>query len=129
MSSDNKMSNVNSSDNSYIGKVLKNGLSIDGLKYIAISAMLIDHIGNAFVEEQTLLANIMYMVGRITGPIMFFAAVEGYHKTKNLKKYMLRLFAFALISYLPYIFAFRSSFNALRLNVLFTILIGLLSVY
>ena len=89
MSSDNKMSNVNSSDNSYIGKILKDGLSIDGLKYIAIIAMLIDHIGNAFVEEQTLLANIMYMIGRITGPIMFFAAVEGYHKTKNLKKYML----------------------------------------
>ncbi len=60
---------------------------------------------------------------------MFFAAVEGYHKTKNLRKYMLRLFTFALISYLPYIFAFGSSFNALRLNELFTILIGLLAVY
>lgn len=129
MSSDNKISNVNSSDNSYIGKIFKNGLSIDGLKYIAIVAMLIDHIGNAFVEESILLANIMYMIGRITGPIMFFAAVEGYHKTKNLRKYMLRLFTFALISYLPYIFAFGSSFNALRLNVLFTILIGLLAVY
>lgn len=42
---------------------------------------------------------------------------------------MLRLFTFALISYLPYIFAFGSSFNALRLNELFTILIGLLAVY
>lgn len=128
MSSDDKMSNINSSDNSYIGKILKNGLSIDALKYIAIIAMLIDHIGNAFVEEPAFLANIMYMIGRITGPVMFFAAVEGYHKTKNLRKYMLRLFTFALISYLPYIFAFRSSFNALRLNVLFTILIGVLAV-
>ena len=91
--------------------------------------MLIDHIGNAFVEEPVLLVNIMYMIGGITGPIMFFAAVEGYHKTKNLSKYMLRLLAFALISYFPYIFAFRNSFSILRLNVLFTILIGILAVY
>ena len=49
MRSDNKISNVNSNDNSYIRKILKNGLSINALKYIAIIAMLIDHIGNAFV--------------------------------------------------------------------------------
>ena len=109
----------------------KTGLSISALKYIAITAMLIDHIAFAFLDdgEHIILYTIMDLIGRITGPIMFFAAVEGYHHTKNLKKYLLRLFAFALISYLPFMYAWSDHFNPLRLNVIFTIFLGLLAVH
>lgn len=104
-------------------------LSIDTIKYIAITAMLIDHIATAFVSENTTLYNVMDLIGRITGPIMFFAAVEGYHHTRNLKKYMMRLFIFALISYLPFMYAFKDTFNPLRLNIIFNILFGLMAIY
>ena len=104
-------------------------LSIDELKYIAIIAMLIDHVGNAFINDSSQLYHIMSLVGRITGPIMFFAAVEGYHHTKSLKKYIIRLLVFALVSYLPFMYVFRDNFNALRLNVIFTILIGVLAIH
>ena len=109
----------------------KAGLSISALKYIAIAAMLIDHIAFAFLDdgEHIILYTIMDLIGRITGPIMFFAAAEGYHHTKDLKKYLSRLFAFALISYLPFMYAWSDHFNPLRLNVIFTIFLGLLAVH
>lgn len=106
--------------------MLKRRLSVDTLKYIAIIAMGIDHVALAFVDNRSVWYVLMRAIGRITGPVMFFCAVEGYHHTKNLRKYLMRLFAFALISYLPYMFAFHDSFDFLRLNVMFTILIGLL---
>ena len=109
---------------------IKTGLSISALKYIAIAAMLIDHIALAFLDdgEHVFLYTVMDLIGRITGPIMFFAAVEGYHHTKNLKKYLLRLLLFALISDLPFMYAWSDHFNPLRLNVIFTILFGVLAV-
>ena len=110
-------------------KVLKNGLSIDVLKYISIIAMLIDHIANAFINDTTHLYIIMSLIGKVTGPIMFFAAVEAYHHTRNLKKYIIRLFVFAIISYLPFMYAFSNRFNILRLNIIFTILFGILAIH
>lgn len=106
------------------------GLSIDKLKYIAIIAMLIDHVGNAFVYESAPnLYFVMTLIGRITGPVMFFSAVEGYHHTKNFEKYVLRLLIFALVSYFPYMYAFNDDFNILRLNVIFTILFGVVAIH
>ncbi len=110
-------------------EVSKKGLTLNALKYIAIIAMLIDHFAIAFIDDNTLLYVVMRMIGRTTAPIMFFAAVEGYHHTKNFKKYLMRLFIFALISYLPFVFAFSNQFEPLRLNVIFTILLGVLAIY
>lgn len=91
--------------------------------------MLIDHIANAFIEEPSHLYSIMTLIGRITGPVMFFSAVEGYHHTKDFKKYISRLFIFAAISYLPFMYAWNDTFNILRLNVIFTILLGVLAIH
>ena len=49
---------------------------------------------------------ILHVIGRLTAPIMFFFICEGYHYTKNLKKYITRLFIFAIISHFAYCFAF-----------------------
>ncbi len=110
-------------------EISKKGLTLNTLKYIAIIAMLIDHLAIAFIDDNTILYVAMRMIGRTTAPIMFFAVVEGYHHTKNLKKYLMRLFIFALISYLPFIFAFSTEFEPLKLNVIFTILFGVLAIY
>ena len=67
------------------------------LKIIAIAAMLIDHIGSAIDN------NTMRIIGRLAFPIFAFQLAVGYSKTKNIKKYLIRLFIFAIISFVPYL--------------------------
>lgn len=102
------------------------------MKYIAIVAMVIDHVAVAFVPYETILAIVLHSIGKITGPIMFFSAVEGYHHTRNINKYMARLAIFALISWFPFVY-FRyggilADINYLRPNVIYTILAGVLAI-
>ena len=80
------------------------GLSGTSIKFIAIIAMLIDHIAWAFVPTYSVFGQIMHVIGRITASIMCFFIAEGYYYTKNVKKYVLRLAIFALISHVPFIF-------------------------
>ena len=115
------------------------GLSLNALKYIAIIAMFIDHFAYVFLSAQaydstepvTLYA-LMRMFGRTTAPIMFFSAVEAYHHTKNLRRYLLRLAVFALISYFPFIYmaneGHMEGMDFSRLNVIVTIFLGVVAV-
>lgn len=108
------------------------GLTLNSLKYLAIVAMTIDHIAYAFVPDGTLLAIVMHFIGRITGPVMFFAAVEGYHHTRNIWKYLRRLAVFAAISWVPFLY-FKyggdlSGAALMRPNVIYTILLGVLAI-
>lgn len=82
----------------------KRRLSANTLKYISIAAMLIDHIAWCFVDTYSVLGQIMHVIGRLTAPIMCYFIAEGYYYTKNVKKYLLRLGLFALISWVPFIF-------------------------
>lgn len=82
----------------------KRGLSANTLKYIAIAAMLIDHIAWCFVDTYSVLGQIMHVIGRLTAPIMCYFIAEGYYYTRNVKKYLLRLGLFALISWAPFTF-------------------------
>lgn len=108
------------------------GLSLNSLKYIAILAMTIDHIAFAFVPGGTAPAILMHIIGRITGPVMFFSAVEGYHHTRSVRKYLFRLAAFAVISWLPFLY-FRyggslADSSLMRPNVIYTIFLGVLGI-
>ena len=78
------------------------------LKLIAIVAMTIDHIADLFYPglPNNVISNILHVIGRLTAPIMFFFICEGFFYTKDLKKYITRLFIFALISHFAYCFAF-----------------------
>jgi len=62
-----------------------------------------------------------YITG-VTFPIMAFFVVEGFRRTRNIKRYMFRLLIFAVIAQVPYMLAF----GVLQLNIVFTILLGLL---
>lgn len=107
-------------------------MSISSLKYIAAIAMLIDHIAWAFVPGTSLLGIVMHFIGRITAPIMFFAAVEGYHHTGNINRYMARLAVFALISWFPFIYFYYggrlTNVGYLTGNVIYTILLGVAAI-
>ncbi|MDF2886393.1 MAG: hypothetical protein K0R23_778 [Lacrimispora sp.] len=126
----------------------RKGISGNTLKIIAVITMLIDHIGVAVIENgilkyqdpslmQAILATpegakwstidfILRTIGRISFPIFCFLLVEGFLHTKDVKKYGIRLLAFALISEIPFDLAiFNSWFHPGYQNVFFTLFIGL----
>lgn len=88
-----------------IKKIALNG---NQLKLIAIIAMTIDHLADVFYPgfPAQPLPVAMHLIGRLTAPIMWFFVSEGFYYTKNVKKYMLRMFIFAVISHFAYCFAF-----------------------
>ncbi|RVU54373.1 TraX family protein [Anaerosphaera multitolerans] len=113
--------------------VEKRGLTNYQLKLIAIIAMTIDHCATAFIPYEHWLGIVMHFVGRITGPVMFYMAVEGYHRTSNLKRYIMRLGIFAVVSYFPFML-FRAygnigNINFFDLNVIYTICLGVMAIH
>lgn len=119
----------------------KNGLSGSSLKIIAIVIMLIDHIAAGIIIPYTyviqdkatfdILINIYYAmrcIGRIAFPIFCFLLVEGFVHTKNVKKYILSLGLFALISEIPFDLNFSNTIFSLEYqNVFFTLFVALIA--
>lgn len=96
------------------------------LKLFACIFMLIDHIGAVLFPQYIFLR----VIGRLAFPLFAYLIATGYKHTKNLKKYFIRLFCFALISQLPFEFAFNEHFSSeLNLNIFFTLFLGLAAIY
>ena len=74
------------------------GITSFGLHVLAMAFMLLDHLWATILTGQQWMTN----VGRLAFPIFAFMIAEGYFRTKDIKKYMGRLFAFALISEIPF---------------------------
>lgn len=136
-----------------MGKGGKRGISGSTFKIIAVITMLIDHIAAVILERQIIAEGFrtldrtstqavndwlaahgalywgcvaMRMIGRLGFPIFCFLLVEGFQRTGNVKKYALRLGAFALISEIPFNLAVTGKcFCFDYQNVFFTLLIGL----
>ena len=119
------------------------GISGSTLKLIAIVTMLIDHAGATVIravlkhpaitdipKNRELWSQIYQLsrdIGRLAFPIFCFLLVEGFLHTHNLKKYVSRLFLFALISEIPFDLALKGNwYYPQKQNVYFTLLIGLL---
>ncbi len=101
----------------------KKGISCDALKCIAMLTMALNHIAHICVIPGTWLSVTMIGVGYFTGPLMCWLIVDGYHHTRSLKKYALRLFIFALISQIPYSLALSSKIISFtEYNMMFTLL-------
>ncbi len=115
------------------------------LKLFAIIAMVIDHFGASYIEEgifsisETLtsrqldwwiaLDGWLRVFGRITFPVMAFFIVEGMFKTRDVKKYAIRLGIFALVSEIPFDLATENMlFDMQHQNIFFTLLIGLVAI-
>lgn len=96
-------------------------LSRNALKYIAVAAMLIDHIGMFFVPVSTPSGCMMRVIGRLTAPIMCMFLAEGYIYTSSKAKYGLRLFIFAVISQFAYAFAHGFGILTADFNMIFTL--------
>lgn len=97
------------------------------LKILAITMMLIDHIGWAFFPQQ----KIFMVIGRLAFPIFAFFIAEGFNRTRNVKRYMFRLFIIAVVSQSPFLLFGRGVFGAVftGLNTVFNLLMGLVAIY
>jgi hypothetical protein len=110
------------------------GLSTNALKIWAVIAMACDHIpylAEAWQADYYAAPWVfMHAFGRLTAPIFFYLLVVGYGRTRDANRYTLRLLVFASITYLPYVWYFRgappNAQNFLHLDVIFTMLVGLL---
>lgn len=124
----------------------KKGLTGFHLKMIALITMAIDHTA-AVADVHMMLGGTfpfltdafytyhmyygwMRVIGRMAFPIYCFLLVEGFHYTRDRRKYALHLLLFAVISEIPFDLAFAVrlvdwSYN----NVMWTLLLGLLMMW
>ena len=100
------------------------------LKYIAIFAMVFDHIAVFLLNNDTVCYGTCRTIGRLAAPIMCFFIAEGFYYTRSRRKYGTRLGLFALISQPAYTFANCRTLVTLKLisdwNVIFALFVGFL---
>ena len=73
-------------------------LSLSGfqLKYIALIAMVFDHI-HYFFDYTGKIPIWFAMIGRLAAPLFLFSVIEGFIHTRNRKKYFLKIYALAIL--------------------------------
>lgn len=80
-------------------QIKKYGIFVNTLKIIAVIAMLVDHIAFYFnwcLPNSTV--SVMRAFGRIAMPLFVYILVQGFFKTKNFKKYVMRVGICAVIT-------------------------------
>ena len=96
------------------------------IKIIAIISMLFDHTNDVFIGH----LSVLNLIGRIAFPLFSFQLVVGYTYTHNIKKYISRMFIFALISQIPYsLFIHIYTGTYFELNIFFTLATSLICMY
>jgi hypothetical protein len=91
-----------------------------GIKLLAVVLMVADHVGKLLFPQLL----VLQLLGRLSFPLFAWLLGMGERYTKNFNAYIYRLLALAIISQPAYSLAFSS----VRLNIFFTLLIGLLTI-
>ena len=106
----------------------RTGITSFVLHIIAMILMLCDHLWGTFLTKY----DILTCIGRMSFPLFASMLVEGFRHTSNRKKYVSRLFVFAVISEIPFNLMMASRLiNPFHQNVLWSFLLGivLMSIY
>jgi len=90
------------------------------IKIIAITTMLIDHMGAMLFPE----AFWMRMIGRLAFPLFAWMIAQGFRYTRSRRHYLIRLLVFAVICEVPFQLAFPGHGS----NVLWTLALGLTTI-
>lgn len=95
------------------------------LKIIALIFMTIDHVG-VFLPSSPLQFTFR-VLGKIALPIFIYTTLEGCKKTKDIKKYMLRLGVMSIFMYIAIVIAqlvlyFNNGYLLVFQNIFFTLL-------
>jgi len=137
-----------------------NLMSSKQLKILALSSMFFDHFVRIFPLSDSIypLANwcilhsmealgtwlmtsfphILIYFGRLAAPIFMFCLVQGFLYTKDIRKYILRVFITAILAQIPYIaldmaenrlYGIQGNWTEVSMNILFTLSLGLLSLW
>ncbi len=111
--------------NSPLIKIPFGGLTSNMLRILATLFMLSDHLWASVVPGNRWMTDL----GRLAFPIYAFMIAEGFVHTSNPKKYLKRLFIFAVISEIPFDLFYSSEIvDPFNQNVLFTFVWGLLAI-
>jgi hypothetical protein len=98
-------------------------LSSAALHIIAMLSMLIDHTMKTVIESDSGI----FVLGRLAFPLFAFMVAEGYFRTQNYRRYVLRMAVFAVLSEIPYDWMkSQMLFDRYDQNVLWTFLLALL---
>lgn len=117
-------------------------VSQEGLKLIATLAMLLDHIGAVLVYSLYMAARaagdvhtvnavvplyqMLRIIGRIAFPIYCFLLVEGYHYTRDKKKYLIRLVICMILAEIPFDLTSSGAIDWKDNSVMLTLVLGFL---
>lgn len=112
------------------------------IKIIATLVMLLDHVtaatfnmwipflyrNNFSLEEMEFLRVSLRSIGRLSFPLFCFLLVEGFVHTKDVKKYLINMLIFGIISEVPFDMAiFNTKIYWGHQNVYFTLFLGLVA--
>lgn len=101
-------------------------VSSEVLHILAMLFMVLDHLWAVVFPAQLW----MTLIGRLAFPIFAFLTVEGFLHTRNFKKYLARMFLFAVISEIPFDYMYSGLlFYPYHQNVLWIFLISLICMY
>ncbi|ARP50436.1 MULTISPECIES: TraX family protein [Caproicibacterium] len=107
----------------------RGGLSASTIKWFAVFCMAIDHIAWAFVPTFSAVGIVMHAFGRITAPCMCFFLTEGYVHTHDIRRYLLRMGIFALLSWPCFVFFERGpGIWALEPGMIWSLFFSLLAI-
>lgn len=124
---------------------MKHFLSGSVLKVIAMVCMVVDHATKMGVAEWPWMRTELFsvgntsvtpafigacVIGRIAFPLFAFLCVEGFRHTRSIKRYMVNLLVFAVLSIVPFNLMNGHPWYFLHhWNVLFTLLLGVCGIY
>ena len=113
------------------------GINSNQLKVIALAAMTIDHMTSViwpnYPTDWWII--LLHIIGRLAAPIFWFMIAEGYHYTRDIKKYGSRLLIFAVIGHFAYNFAFGIPFIPFKngvfnqTSVIWALFLGLIGLW